>query len=91
MITDGALLIDVREPNEWDEARIPGAVSRPMSQINEWWQDLPNDRQIVLQCRSGGRSQQVAVALAGQAGFTNVHNLAGGIIAWDEADLPIER
>jgi rhodanese-related sulfurtransferase len=90
LIEDGALLVDVRERVEWDRVRIPGAELRPMSTIDAWWRNLPRDRTVVLQCRSGQRSGNVARALMTQAGFTNVVNLAGGIIAWAEADLPLE-
>ncbi len=89
-LDNGAMLVDVREQNEWDEARIPGAVLRPMSQINDWWQDLPDDREIILQCRTGARSAQVTAALMGQAGMDNVVNLAGGIVGWAEAGFDIE-
>lgn len=89
-LENGAILVDVREQNEWDEARIPGAVLRPMSQINDWWQDLPADREIILQCRTGGRSAQVTAALMSQAGMDNVVNLAGGIVGWAEAGFDIE-
>jgi rhodanese-related sulfurtransferase len=86
----GAMLIDVREQNEWDEARIPGATLKPMSQLNDWWQELPKDREIILQCRSGARSGRVVGALVNQAGMTNVVNMAGGIIAWSEAGYDVE-
>lgn len=90
LLNDGALLIDVREQNEWDEARIPGAVLKPMSQINDWYQDLPREQTIVFSCRSGQRSAQVVNALITQAGFDNVVNLVGGIIGWAHADLAVE-
>lgn len=85
-----ALLIDVREPQEWDRARIPGFELRPMSTINDWYIDLPKDRTIVVSCRSGNRSAHVVKALIEQAGHDDVHNLAGGIIAWAEAGYEVE-
>ncbi len=88
--SDGALLIDVREPKEWDHARIPGFELRPMSTINDWYVDLPHDRTIVVSCRSGNRSARVVQALIEQAGFEDVHNLAGGILAWAEAGYEVE-
>ncbi len=90
LIDGGALLIDVREPKEWDQARIPRSELRPMSTINDWYADLPRDRTIVVSCRSGNRSGRVVQALIEQAGFEDVHNLAGGIIAWAEAGLDID-
>ena len=89
-IADGALLVDVREQTEWDEARIPGAVHRPIGTINDWFTDLPTDRDIVFQCHSGGRSAQVVMALSSQAGMDNVWNLAGGIVAWANAGHPVD-
>ena len=90
LVADGALLVDCREQNEWDAARIPGAELKPMSEINEWYQDLPRVRQSVCQCRTGARSAQVVHALITQAGFDNVTNLSGGIVAWAEAELPVD-
>jgi rhodanese-related sulfurtransferase len=90
LIDDGALLVDIREQNEWDEARIPGAVLKPMSIINDWWQDLPRDQTVILQCRTGSRSAQATHALVTQAGFDNVFNLTGGIIAWTKQGLAVD-
>jgi rhodanese-related sulfurtransferase len=91
MVEQGALLIDIRELNEWQMIRIPGAEFKPLSQIQEWFEELPRDRDIILQCRSGNRSAQATQALINQAGFDRVFNLTGGIIAWHSADLPIDR
>ena len=90
LVEEGALLVDVRERKEWDVARIPGAVLKPMSTVNDWYQDLPTDITVVLQCRSGARSNNIGSALVGQVGMTNIVNLAGGIIDWSEAGLPID-
>lgn len=76
------LLVDVREPHEWRIASVEGAKQRAMSQINEWWQELPTDREVVIMCHHGGRSAQVCQALASQAGLTNLTNMAGGIDRW---------
>ena len=81
----GALMVDIREADEWEEVRIPGADFRPLSEINEWFEDLPRDRTVILQCRSGNRSAMATSALIRQAGMDNVVNLAGGIIAWHQA------
>lgn len=86
----GALLVDVREQAEWDQARIPGAIHRPITSINDWFADLPSDRDIVFQCHTGGRSAQVVHALSSQAGMTNVWNLAGGIVAWANAGNEVD-
>jgi adenylyltransferase/sulfurtransferase len=74
------LLLDVREPFEHASARIEGAVLMPMGSVMAQLDELPQDRPIVVQCQSGGRSARVAAALR-QKGFDAV-NLSGGIQAW---------
>jgi rhodanese-related sulfurtransferase len=90
LIAAGALMVDIREADEWEEVRIPGAEFRPLSEINAWYEDLPRDRTVILQCRSGNRSAMATAALIRQAGMHNVVNLAGGIIAWHQSGLPID-
>lgn len=90
LMAAGALMVDIREADEWEEVRIPGAEFRPLSEINDWVEELPRDRTIILQCRSGNRSAMATAALIRQAGMDNVVNLAGGIIAWHQAGLPID-
>ena len=91
MLTNGeAVMIDVRESNEWAEARIPSAEFRPMSTIDNWYEELPGDTTIIVQCRTGNRSHQVVHALMNQAGMDNVVNLAGGIVAWAQDELPVD-
>ena len=90
LMADGSLMIDIREADEWEEVRIPGAEFRPLSEINDWYEDLPRDRTVILQCRSGNRSAMATAALISQAGMGNVVNLAGGIIAWHQAGMPID-
>lgn len=90
LLSEGAVMVDIREADEWEEVRIPGAVFHPLSEINDWYGDLPKDRTVILQCRSGNRSAMATAALIQQAGLDNVVNLAGGIIAWHQAGLPID-
>jgi rhodanese-related sulfurtransferase len=82
-----ALIIDVREPNEWTQAHAPGAVLVPLGQLNGKAPDLPRDRTLLMMCRTGGRSQNATQFLQAQ-GFENVHNVSGGIVAWNHAGLP---
>lgn len=86
----GALIVDVREPDEWNEARIPRAKHIPLAQIAERHAEIPRDRPVVLQCRSGARSGRATQALL-DLGFSNVRNLEGGITAWAASDLPLEH
>lgn len=79
-------LIDVREPHEWDIARIPGARLIPLGQFAAAIPSLDRNHDIVVHCRSGVRSAN-AVRQLQAAGFTRVQNLAGGILRWsDEVD-----
>jgi rhodanese-related sulfurtransferase len=84
------VILDVREQNEWDEGHIPGAVFMPMGEVPSRLSEIPTDKTVIVQCRSGNRSNQVTDYLRGQ-GFTNVHNLSGGINAWQSAGLPVEQ
>jgi len=90
LMETGALMVDIREADEWEEVRIPGAEFRPLSEINDWYETLPRDRTVILQCRSGNRSAVATAALIRQAGMDNVVNLGGGIIAWHQEGLPID-
>ena len=87
----GALLIDVREPHEWDEAHIGGAKLVPQGTVAERIAELVPDRsqRILLHCRVGNRSARVADALVSELGYDNVASVAGGIEAWREAGLPV--
>jgi rhodanese-related sulfurtransferase len=86
----GARLIDVRERVEYDAVRVPDSEMMPMSTIEQWYTELQPDEELLVLCRSGNRSASVVNALIEQAGFTNVVNVEGGIIAWSEAGLGID-
>jgi rhodanese-related sulfurtransferase len=90
-VAAGALLLDVREQEEWDLARVPGAVLIPLSELRARWDELPFDgSDVVVMCRSGARSGQVVAAVAGEPGAGGYRNLDGGILAWHAAGLPLE-
>ncbi|MDQ6827981.1 MAG: molybdopterin-synthase adenylyltransferase MoeB [Gemmatimonadota bacterium] len=74
-------LIDVREPREWESARIDGARLIPLDSIERALSTLPRDRDIVLYCKSGSRSAAAARTLR-SAGITRVSSLAGGLNSW---------
>ena len=76
-------LLDVREEWELGIAKLEMAVHIPMDQVPDRLTDLASDSEIVVMCRSGGRSRQVADFLQ-RNGYTNVSNLTGGILAWAE-------
>ena len=82
--SDGQL-IDVREPDEVAQGSLPGAVNIPVGSLPARVGELDPTRRVVLLCRSGGRSGQAAEFLSA-SGFGDVVNLAGGMLAWAEAD-----
>jgi rhodanese-related sulfurtransferase len=83
----GALIVDVREPNEYAQLRARGAVLLPLGQLDNHVKDLPRNREILLMCRTGGRSGNATQFLVAN-GFENVNNVEGGIVAWHKAELP---
>jgi sulfur-carrier protein adenylyltransferase/sulfurtransferase len=84
-------LIDVREPHEWDIARIPGARLIPLGSIIEALPTLDSARDIVVHCKVGGRSAK-AVQQLQASGFRKVWNLAGGIARWsDDVDPTVPK
>jgi DMSO/TMAO reductase YedYZ molybdopterin-dependent catalytic subunit/rhodanese-related sulfurtransferase len=87
LVDAGALLIDVREPGEWQGGHVAQAWLLPMGQVARHRSDLPQDRRIVVVCRSGGRSAAVAEAL--RAWGLDAVNLSGGMTAWGLAGLPV--
>ena len=87
---DDVYVIDVREQSEYDEKHIPGVTLLPMSEIQGRVNEIPTDKEVILTCRSGNRSGQVTQFLQ-QNGFDNVHNMQGGIVAWEQAGLPVEK
>ncbi|MGA0122245.1 MAG: rhodanese-like domain-containing protein [Gaiellales bacterium] len=87
LIAAGALIVDVREQDEWDAGRIEGALHFPLSTLQARWQELPDAERTVFVCRSGGRSMMAAEAFAA-AGRAGCANLMGGAQAWAAAGRP---
>lgn len=85
-----AVVVDVREPDEWAEGRIPGAFHIPLGELPGRLAELPANRDLLLVCRSGGRSD-AATEFLRHHGFAQAANLEGGMIAWQEGRHPIER
>lgn len=86
-ITDGAHVVDVREPDEYAAAHVPGAVPMPMGSVPHRHQELPRDRTVYLVCAVGARSMQVARYLD-QLGY-DVRNVEGGTSDWIGAGYPV--
>ena len=83
------LLIDVRERNEFDLMRAPGAVLMPLSTFTTTYDQLPTDRPLLLICAVGGRSGRATEFLLAN-GYPNAINVAGGITGWSAAGLPVQ-
>ena len=81
------LLLDVREDDEWAAGHAPDAVHVPMGQLRQ--DTVPRDRPVLVVCRVGGRSAAVAQALE-QLQY-DVANVAGGMLTWSAAGLPVVR
>ncbi len=84
----GALILDVRQPEEWNEYHVPGSTLIPLGELASRVNELPRDREIVVVCRSGNRSQQGRDILL-NAGFTQATSLAGGLSQWRAAGYPV--
>ncbi len=80
-----ALMVDVREPDEWELGRAPDATHLPLSALQPG--QVPTDRPVIAMCRTGNRSGKAAAQLA--AAGHQVANIAGGMQAWHAAGLPV--
>ncbi len=86
----GAVLVDVREADEWAAGHAAGALHLPLGELALRHDDLPRDRETLLICASGNRSKVAAQVLA-RAGHDRASSVEGGTIAWARAGLPVER
>jgi adenylyltransferase/sulfurtransferase len=83
---DDVFILDVREPNEYQICRIPGAVLVPLGELPRRYAELPTDKDIVAHCKVGARSARATEYLQ-SVGFKRVKNLRGGILDWiDKVD-----
>ncbi|ETZ19107.1 NADH oxidase [Pedobacter sp. V48] len=84
-------LIDVREPFEYETSNLNG-LNIPLGGILIEADKVATDKPVIMQCRSGKRSAAAVMQLEQQLGLTNLYNLKGGILAWQEAfdpDMPV--
>jgi rhodanese-related sulfurtransferase len=89
-IRSGAVLLDVREDDEWEAGHVAGALHLPLSMIAARVGEIPAaPTRLVVACRVGSRSQMLAEALAAR-GRDGIANLDGGLEAWVAAGLPLE-
>ncbi|MHB1085159.1 MAG: rhodanese-like domain-containing protein [Thiobacillus sp.] len=92
LYNDDALVLDVREDKEYASGHIPKAKHIPLKQLSSRIQELDKfkSKPILVTCRSGQRSAR-ACGMLKKAGFETVYNQAGGIIAWERANLPVHK
>lgn len=90
MNNDDTVIVDVREPQEFSGSHIKGAIHIPMSALKTRLNELEKykNRPVLAYCRSGSRSNY-ACRVMKKAGFEQVNNLAGGVMGWESANLPL--
>ncbi len=82
--------MDVREPWEYNQGHVPGAILIPLGQLSSRLGELDPEKPVAVICASGSRSQSAA-ALLGQKGFKTIYNVSGGTSAWMYSGLALER
>ncbi len=82
------ILIDVRTPQEMQQASIPSGKALPLKTLPHRTDEIPKNQKVVFYCRTGARSAQACMYLA-QYGYDNVYNLRGGIVNWARYGLPV--
>lgn len=92
MSHEDAVILDVREPNEFLDGHIINAIHIPVNKINSKLTQLEKhkNKPIIISCRSGNRSAQ-ACNLLSKSGFELIYNLEGGLMAWQDAGLPVKK
>ena len=93
LIADGIQLLDVRTEEEWNEGHLKGAKRVDFTAegfVEKAKSTLDPTKPVLVYCRSGGRSAKATKALR-ETGFTTVHDMAGGITAWQKAGKPVEK
>ncbi len=90
-LLEGALLVDVREKDEYEKVRFeaPRVMHIPYSEFDERFSEIPRDKTVIVACSVGDRSQKVAFFLRNN-GYTEVANLKGGLAKWLHKQYPVE-
>ena len=91
MIAGGAAVLDVRDPPEWARGVIPGSILIPLTELQDRWTEIGSlkARTLLVVCHGGKRSA-TACRILRRRGFSSPVNLAGGVLAWSRAGLPME-
>jgi phage shock protein E len=90
LIEQGAMIVDVRTPQEFSEGHLDNAVNFPQSELDKHFKDVKKDQLIVLYCRSGNRSAR-SMDLLKKLQFQKIYHLATGINGWNSAGLPLVK
>jgi rhodanese-related sulfurtransferase len=85
---DPPLVLDVRNPREWAAKHIKGSLNIPLNHLQERIAEIPRDRRLAVHCAGGYRSS-IAASILHQHGITHLIEMAGGLAAWDAAQLPV--
>ncbi len=89
MRENGAFVLDVREPHEWEAGHIPGATLIPLGELESRLAEIPKDQEVLVVCRSGNRSAQARNILKNE-GFNNITSMAGGMNQWSAKSYDLE-
>ena len=91
MIQKGALLVDVRESREIAEKSfdLPDVLQIPLGELKSRYREIPENRQVIMACRSGSRSMMATSFLEGK-GYSNARNMQNGIMGWEREGLPLK-
>lgn len=84
------VFIDVREPNEWEDGVIPGALKISLGDIPEKYTEFDKNKNYIIVCRSGARSNRAGHFLI-ENGFKHVNNFQGGMLDWYDNDYPLDK
>jgi rhodanese-related sulfurtransferase len=90
MMSAGAAVIDVRNPDEYQSGHVPGATLIPVNTVFARREELPKDQDVIFVCAVGQRSA-LAAEMAAAAGLTRIFNLEGGTDAWIKSGMPAEK
>ena len=90
MLQNGAVVIDVREPHEYNAGHVPDAALIPVNTVYARREELPRDKDVIFVCAVGQRSA-LACEMAAAAGLTRLFNLEGGTDGWIKAGLPVDK
>lgn len=89
LVADGAYVLDVRNPDEYVDARVPGVTLIPLAELPDRTAEVPTDRPVYVICAAGGRSRRAAEFLTPLG--VDATNVAGGTNAWIQAGRPVDR